>query len=65
MMTTAELMTSKREPSRTAAMPSGIEIGRSSSVVHSPSVTDTGIFEITRSVTRVLLWKLSPRSKTA
>ena len=63
-MTTPDDQTSKRDPSRTAlAMPSGIDIRYTSSVVHSPSEIETGIFSSTRSTT-VRSWKkLSPKSK--
>ena len=56
--------TSKPLPSRTAfAMPSGMEMMYTSSVVHSPSEMDTGSLSITRSTTDWSRKKLSPKSK--
>ena len=62
-MIAALVQTSKCDPSRTAlAMPSGIEIRYTISVVHSPSEIDTGILSTIRSITLRSRKKLLPKS---
>ena len=64
-MTMALVHTSKPEPSRTAlAIPRGMEMRYTSSVVHSPKEIDTGSFSAMRRSTGWSRKKLVPKSKT-
>ena len=64
-MMTALVHTSKAVPSRTAfAMPSGIEMRYTNSVVHSPIEIETGSFSRMSPMTERARKKLSPKSKT-